>query len=745
MAEAELHDFAFQQRRLLTKRGFWLGRTVTRWCQVEKDTLVYYASKESQVPKGRVTLSECTLGQDADEVEMWSKVQRATMISMSRTSRTRTTLRTVLLVRPGKGPIFIKTSPDEIASLAALMKRPVEMPAMPALPESPTRPECPPSGHSNFFPIQEPTESESRRVALARITSRGSEWSAQVAEEMALDQSPGPISPDSSSTRQSQAPVFQEVRESLGAKLAYQKSMDLMWNYDLQAAAVLLEPWQNSSLWHAGAAAECFVLRTILTGRKSDALASLDLIVVAEKLKDDISSSSLTLAHEIVTAELQLMRSLLQIILGLRFRALYNLRQCWYAYYRLEQFLEDEVSLKRCAQNVDCVMTYEDLRGRILFGLGFFYMASSLVPASLVPLLRLAGFLMHRQRGKMYLFECVERALGARCSIAAILLAMYHLDLEPDMKHAGNILIASLGRQPENTLLHWAGSILAWRNTFMSQAVSITGKALWCCGEELGEKAVYLRYELGMFHFIAMDWPKAHEHLNCVYVSVNSDKVFFPYRTLVTTQLAAVAFSMGEQEYGETLCKECASVQDWSGLLKLETDFAKILQIFLRRRRQGRRMLAFEVMYFFRQFPKVPSHMLLAIKDNVQKTTDPLRECEDCDHDSMEQENSMVELASALTIQVVVCFYLGDAEAALIFVAELSQLCPRLPSWAMYLSAHGLYWCGRVFALNDRDDDARFCLQLARSYKKYPFNINVKICKVLAQHEEQMAQKSQAA
>ena len=26
-----------------------------------------------------------------------------------------------------------------------------------------------------------------------------------------------------------------------------------------------------------------------------------------------------------------------------------------------------------------------------------------------------------------------------------------------DMKHAGNILIASLGRQPENTLLHWAG------------------------------------------------------------------------------------------------------------------------------------------------------------------------------------------------------------------------------------------------------------------------------------------------
>lgn len=96
-------------------------------------------------------------------------------------------------------------------------------------------------------------------------------------------------------------------------------------------------------------------------------------------------------------------------------------------------------------------------------------------------------------------------------------------------------------------------------------------------------------------------------------------QVFFPYRTLVTTQclavntsscwssrLAAVAFSMGQQEQGESLCKECATVQDWSGLLKLETDFAKVLQLFLRRK--GRHMLAFEVMYFLRQFPKASRH-----------------------------------------------------------------------------------------------------------------------------------------
>lgn len=43
-----------------------------------------------------------------------------------------------------------------------------------------------------------------------------------------------------------------------------------MWNYDLEAAQVLLEPFRHQSAWHAAAFAECAVLRTVLTGRKSD-------------------------------------------------------------------------------------------------------------------------------------------------------------------------------------------------------------------------------------------------------------------------------------------------------------------------------------------------------------------------------------------------------------------------------------------------------------------------------------------
>lgn len=52
---------------------------------------------------------------------------------------------------------------------------------------------------------------------------------------------------------------------------------------------------------------------------------------------------------------------------------------------------------------------------------------------------------------------CVEGALQ-RVPLCKKRRAKTPFERAKDMKHAGNILIASLGRQPENTLLHWAGT-----------------------------------------------------------------------------------------------------------------------------------------------------------------------------------------------------------------------------------------------------------------------------------------------
>merc|ERR1712039_207611 len=94
---------------------------------------------------------------------------------------------------------------------------------------------------------------------------------------------------------------------------------------------------------------------------------------------------------------------------------------------------------------------------------------------------------------------------------------------------------------------------------------------------------------------------------------MNSEKVFFPYKMLVATQLAACAFNMDLDEEGMGLCSDCVPSSDWSGALRLESDFAKLTQVFVKRRVHCRKLLAFELIYLLRQFPKIPPAMLADI------------------------------------------------------------------------------------------------------------------------------------
>ncbi|CAK0845429.1 unnamed protein product [Prorocentrum cordatum] len=412
------------------------------------------------------------------------------------------------------------------------------------------------------------------------------------------------------------------------------------------------------------------------------------------------------------------------------------------------------------------MLSDRDYQGRVALGLGFFFLCTSLMPAGFFPLLRLAGFSIDRVKGKAHLTECVEKDidLGPRATLACLLLSMYHLDIEPDLPRAGDLLVSKLGLQPENVLLHWAGSMLAWRNTCIQQAGELTRTALWCCGEQLGSKAIFLRYELGLFHFVSMSWWSAYNELRYVWDAATSsghqdDKNFFPYKAIVGTQLAAVAFSLGRDEEAAVLSVESAAAQERFGLLRMEGDFTKVLEIFLRHRARGRSLFAFEVMYFFRQFPKVPTDMLEAIQFRLEDIARPFgedvaRERRRLDGTSGAgaaealqsplAEESLVGYASARVVLCVVLFYLGDLDRAMEVVPELSQICSLLPAWSTYLAAHGWYWCGRVLDQCGRRGEALDCLKRGKALKKYPFGITEKMGKMLAQVERAHA-RSEAA
>lgn len=169
----------------------------------------------------------------------------------------------------------------------------------------------------------------------------------------------------------------------------------------------------------------------------------------------------------------------------------------------------------------------------------------------------------------------------------------------------------------------------------------------------------------------------------------------------------------------------------------MECQFAHIVQVFVKRRTANRRMLAFEVMYFMRQLARLGTEKLYELRAHVRDVGRPYAKqwrARAAGRQPTSVELSiLVEHTSALMLECIIYFYLSLAEdaEALQTAQELLQICRWVPSWCSYIAAHGLYWAGRIFSIQDRREEARACFRQARSYKKYPFNINQKVTKVL--------------
>lgn len=317
------------------------------------------------------------------------------------------------------------------------------------------------------------------------------------------------------------------------AAQAYQEGMSCVWNCEFDRARQILEPWRQTSAWHAGAYAECACLRVAITGQRNEACSALELVAVTDGL---LSSSGVTdtcsggIMRDLFAAEMLLLRCMLQFICGSKLRAFLSLRQCCLAYRRLEHIVSNGAQQLQRFQQEELMLSNVELEGRINFGLGLFYLSTTWLPVSLTPLARLAGFVIDPQRGKAHLAAVMEGmagSFGVRTPLAASLLAMYHLDLEPDLERGSGVLVQGLTRWPTCVLLHWASSLVAWRNTCLNEAIALTERALQFCGAELQSEAVYLRYELGILHFMACSWDRAFHHLQYVYDCTKSDNVCF--------------------------------------------------------------------------------------------------------------------------------------------------------------------------------------------------------------------------
>mmetsp|Transcript_60997 Transcript_60997/g.141026 ORF Transcript_60997/g.141026 Transcript_60997/m.141026 type:complete len:775 (-) Transcript_60997:22-2346(-) len=515
----------------------------------------------------------------------------------------------------------------------------------------------------------------------------------------------------------------------------------LMWNYDLDGAEAVVRPFLACPL-HAAAYAEAMVLRVIVTGGQDNANECLARVKAAESARDKPPEDCIATGVELdlLSAEMLLARAALSLVGGAQLRALLSLGQAWVIYRRLEISVVSTVQtaaqllipsaeggllgLLPMGKLADPAQIGEDETSSLLFGLGLLYLGLSILPQGLRSLLRFAGFLSDRERGSECLRVAASLMQGPRGHLAALVLSLYHMDLEPDVQEAGRLLTSYLRVSPECVLFHWAASILAWRYSCLGDAVFLINKALWCCGDSLSWRACYLRYELGVFHFIDLNWTQAAEMLRGVYAMTrrSDDKLLLPYKGLLVAQLAAVEFQLGNTLRGQELCRECALIGDAAGGSRVCQEFGRLAMTCLTRADQHQ--FAFEVMYALKQFSRLPPNMLERLHSRIGPATTAV--------DNL-SELELVELVSALMLRACILFHMGDLPRAMEIVPTLTRVCLdfRLPSWAVFLRVHGLYWCGRLHHVNEDKEMAIKCLRKAKSSKKHIFGIAHKISVVL--------------
>jgi hypothetical protein len=526
-----------------------------------------------------------------------------------------------------------------------------------------------------------------------------------------------------------------------------------LWNFQLNNAMKCFELVKHNDIRSAIHWAEVTIFRLIITGKRSDVRKSYEALLEVEAT----AAQRVDPTHEIVGAEVALYKSVLLILGDQRLRAFLSMRTAWKVF---NKFTED--SFKD-----------PDLKCRVLFGQGVIELLVTLVPSSVDTVLKLVGF----GRGRQHAIELLERCRAnkeARSPLASLLLAVFYMDFGSNPAKAEEVLRDQLSKYPNSVLIQWVSSVVLWKQAKVVKAINVLHHAIWDCGEELEGKATFLRYELGWFYFLQMNWHKARELFEFLLHETSSlsseldsyvkqaikgklssaqlktfnelalrrtpvkkrkanwldsqselDRVFLPHKACLVAQLAScmAAVSDSSANFWLKVTRLVANTETPSRS-KLDIDFGVLADVFLVRHSCA--MLPYETIYFLKQATKLQSSQLQAMFLAAESHL-------------MHFSHDVVEEISAKLIQILSLCLLGSTDEASKLADFVGPKLYCLPDWAFYLVPHTLYWSSRAFIAELRYEDAVVAITQARKAKQYPFNIHNKLTRVLELTKSRLA------
>ena len=256
------------------------------------------------------------------------------------------------------------------------------------------------------------------------------------------------------------SPENQSYHRAQSSSQNIDDAIELLNNFELAKAKELFVSLSKENPRLKIFIIECDLLVLSLTGFKELVDKCLvELGHLSNELGQVVTScklnANLHFENEITKAECILLRGLLNAILNNKWQAFLCLSESWRTVHRLEVLLNHK--------KINPVLSHE-VHHRVLFAIGAFNLAFSLVPSGLLKLLKIIGITPNKELGLSYLQKCWN-AKFTRSVYAALLVCCYHLEFELEPQKACEVVengLVQFGRFP---LFSWVGAILSWRFT----------------------------------------------------------------------------------------------------------------------------------------------------------------------------------------------------------------------------------------------------------------------------------------
>ncbi|KAK7195410.1 hypothetical protein NESM_000468000 [Novymonas esmeraldas] len=237
---------------------------------------------------------------------------------------------------------------------------------------------------------------------------------------------------------------------------------------------------------------------------------------------------------DVIYADALLIRSICQLMMNSYIKGGINLRKAWGCYYSLIQQVEKDTEDK----------IPQELKMCIKYGTGTFYAFLALVPANLMKLLSIIGFISDRDLGEQYLTEVFE-SNTIRSPFAALVLCTLYLflptglgNVEVTLSRARRVLETMNERYPNNTYFNGYANFYYRKKGEVAPAVrSITLAA--DNAEKAGLVPLLIKYLYADTLFMNQQWGEALEQYRKILDHLARTKEKFAYTGQIVLSVAA--------------------------------------------------------------------------------------------------------------------------------------------------------------------------------------------------------------